>query len=150
MNRSPFWVDNSTAPPAELVKREGCNCAGLINLIRRKLNLSIPGVEFKLYYAGGTYVWFEYLKYFNFIDNLDLDSEYPIGTLLIRKYRSLEDQGHLAILLTTGRLLDQKVLHCYPEKGIQIDDKVSLSHYWLPNGYYEYICKPDYWLHYLK
>lgn len=83
-----------------------------------------------------------YLKSIGALEEIDTEISYPAGTLLLRRYSSVEDQGHLAVLYTTGNLLEQKLLHCYPEMGVKIDEKVKTSNDWLSEktNYYEYVC----------
>lgn len=135
---APFYCKR--IPPIEEIKANGCNCAGLINLLHLSRGLSVPGVTEGEYYAGGTYLWFEYLDAKSLLEPVSMDKKYPAGSLLLRKYRSPKDQGHLAVVYTGGVLRDQKLLHCHPDAGITLDDRVMESHMWLPNGYYEYIC----------
>jgi len=154
VDKTPYvwWKDNESTldkdtpfyckkiPDVSIIQQSGCNCAGLINLIHLSRGLTVPGTLRNDYYAGGTYSWYEYLNGISALEPINTDSEYTSGSLLIRKYRSPDDQGHLAILYTTGKLLEQKLLHCYPGAGIKIDDTVKESHNWIAGGYYEYIC----------
>jgi len=140
---APFYCKN--IPDIEIIQSLGCNCAGLINLLQLSRGLAVPGVKTDMFYAGGTYVWFDYLNDIGALTKIDINKEYPKGTMLIRKYRSPEDQGHLAVLYTTGKFLEQKLLHCYPGAGIRIDDTAAESHNWIEEGYYEYVCIN--WLH---
>jgi len=132
---APFYC--KTLPSVVTVQTNGTNCAGLINLIQLTRGLEVPGVSTNEYYAGGTYVWFEHLK--EKLKPIDVTKSYVAGSLLLRQYRSEEDQGHLAVLYTSGPLLEQRLLHCYPDKGVTIDDTVKESHDWIKEGYYEYI-----------
>jgi hypothetical protein len=135
---APFYCLN--IPDVQTIQSSGCNCAGLINLLQLSRGLPVPGVKTEMYYAGGTYVWFDYLESVGALEPLDTGKSYPAGSMLLRKYRSPEDQGHVAVLYTGGPLLTQQLLHCYPDAGIKIDSTVQESHDWLPEGYYEYIC----------
>lgn len=135
---APFYC--TRIPDTKTIQESGCNCAGLINMLHVSRGLTVPGVISKEQYAGGTYIWFKYLKRAKLLEPIDVEKSYPAGSLLIRKYRNSVDQGHLAILYSSGPLLEQKLLHCYPEKGITIDDSVTTSHNWLKKGYYEFIC----------
>jgi hypothetical protein len=140
---APFYC--LRIPPIEYIQASGCNCAGVINLLQLLRGLPIPGMKTKHYYAGGTFVWLSYLNGIGALERVDIQKKYPAGSLLLRRYRNPEDQGHLAVLYTSGKLLEQKLLHCYSEAGITIDDTVASSHAWDANGYYEFIC-PN-WLH---
>lgn len=135
---APFYC--LRIPPIEYIQDKGCNCAGVINLLQLSRGLPIPGMKTKHYYAGGTFAWHNYLKTAGALERVDIHKEYPAGSLLLRQYRSGDDQGHLAVLYTSGKLLEQKLLHCYSKVGITIDDTVAFSHAWDVNGYYEFIC----------
>lgn len=138
---APFWAEDSSVPSIEIIKKTGCNCAGFINLICRFANIYIPGVSTKLQYAGGTYIWYSYLNTSGLLDRFRSNYLYPAGTLLLRNYLNEVDQGHIAIVLKDGRLA-----HCYPEKGITIDNSYYISHNWLSGGYYTDVCIPQKWL----
>lgn len=139
--KAPFWAENSTVPEIETIKTQGCNCAGFINLICRFLNLQIPGLSLDLPYAGGTYVWFDYLNSFGVLEQFKPERNYPFGTILLRGYSNPIDQGHVAFVLD-----DMRLAHCYPEKGIYIDESYYISHNWLPEGYYTHVCLPQKWI----
>ena len=137
----PFWAENSSPPPVEIIKKSGCNCAGFINLICRFVNIYIPGLTMNLKYAGGTYIWYEYLTDFGLLEKFKPDRNYPPGTLLLRNYSNELDQGHIAIVLDNGKLA-----HSHPESGITIDDSYFISHNWSVFGYYTDVCLPKNWL----
>jgi cell wall-associated NlpC family hydrolase len=138
----PFWAKNSKPPSVELIKKSGSNCAGFINLICRFVNIYIPGISMNLEYAGGTYIWYEYLKDFGLLERFRIEHNYPPGTLLLRNYSNELDQGHIAIVLDNCKLA-----HCFPDKGITIDESYYESHNWFPDGYYTDICLPKNWLY---
>jgi uncharacterized protein YycO len=58
---------------------------------------------------------------------------YPEGTLLLRKYRSEEDQGHLAIYMAAN-----SIVHSWPETGSCFAT--------IEPHYYEYVCLPEDWM----
>ena len=134
----PFYCKN--IPSIKTIQNSGCNCAGLINILHLSRGLIVPGVISNYYYAGGTYAWFEYLNSINRLELICENKNYPAGSLLLRKYRNPDDQGHLAVLYTSGNILEQKLLHSYRGPGIKIDNTVRESHNWINGGYYEYIC----------
>lgn len=138
----PFWAENSIIPFIEVIKKSGSNCAGFINLICRFAKVNIPGISMKLKYAGGTYIWYLYLKEHGLLSRFNLDCTYPPGTLLLRDYSNEMDQGHIAIVLENGKLA-----HCYPEKGITIDESYLISHNWSALAYYSDVCLPQNWLY---
>lgn len=150
-------------PSIDEIKEKGTNCAGLTNLIRRHLGLSIPGInkldEYK--YPGGTYAWFNYLERKGRLEKFDYTKSYPSGTLLLRNYKDINDQGHVAIIYAQHKdsVLFSKVIHSYPKEwnlelgkttpGVTIDATVGQSHFgWFPEqcGFYTHVCYPKNWL----
>ncbi len=129
----PFWAFEGGAPPRQRVQKEQLNCAGFVNVVCRHLGIKIPGVEEQSYYAGGTYEWYVYLdgkkRLHPYVEGVD----YPAGSLLLRRYRSEQDQGHLAIVFGPG-----KVIHSYPEKGVCIDR--------IYEKYYEFVSLAAEWI----
>lgn len=119
---SPFYA--AAGPPP--VAPAALNCAGFINCLARFVGRPIPGVAAGLWYAGGTYAWYETLAPKCQPAPLSID-ELPVGTLLIRRFRDAADQGHLAVVWTNGR-----IIHCWPDKGVVIEE--------MPGGYFEYYC----------
>jgi len=133
---APFWAENTEIPSIELIKQNGCNCAGFINLISRYIKLEIPGVLQNDEWAGGSWYWFQFLKNTGQLEEYNPEITYPERTLILRNYSSPEDQGHLGIILSGNR-----IAHCYPKKGIQIDTSIQISHNWISEGYYTHISK---------
>ena len=157
----PSWVSSESAPQACNVKSSSCNCTGLINLMRRKLGLTIPGLDKQYKYSGGTWIWFTTLRKQHKLEVFDINKIYPKGTLLIRNYKNAHDQGHVAIIFTnnTKNVLLAKLLHCYPNigydeaghkkvgPGVTIDESIGKSHFgWNDRGYYTHACLPKNWL----
>lgn len=132
-NHGPFWAFHAPCPSLDLIKKGQLNCAGFINILRRDLNLEIPGAFDESYYAGGTYEWYIYLDSREYLVAFQKNIDYPRGTLLLRRYRDVEDDGHLAIV--TGR---DTVVHSIKGKGVTHDS--------LWPDYYEYVCYPEDWL----
>lgn len=133
----PFYCSRIKSPA--YVKKHGCNCAGLINLIHNKRRLPVPGCGDGKKYAGGTYMWYKHLKSIKALEPIDCKKEYPTGSLLLRRYRNTADQGHLALLCSTGPLLQQKLLHSFSPDGVALHSTVAQSHGWIPEGYYEFV-----------
>ncbi len=129
----PFWAFEGPPPSLLQVQKGQLNCAGFVNVVCRHLGIKIPGVEDKSYYAGGTYEWFVYLDAKRKLHPFIAGTEYPVGSLLLRRYRSEQDQGHLAIAFGPG-----KVIHSYPEKGVCIDR--------IYEKYYEFVALPADWI----
>lgn len=141
---APFWIRKEDVAPAAYIKHAGCNCAGFINLMCHHVGSSIPGASLGLYYAGGTAIWFDYLYCMGLLQPFSIKNAntLPPFTLLIRNYKSPEDQGHVAVILPAMRLA-----HCYPDAGITIDESIVASHSWLHGGYYTHYCLPQHWLY---
>ena len=43
IDEEPFWIGNTTLPGFDYIYERGSVCVGLINIIRRYMNLEIPG-----------------------------------------------------------------------------------------------------------
>lgn len=169
-----FWAENpnefniKNILPETIRESDKCIvCTGLINLMRRYNNLSIPGCipinnlevsidTYNIYkdYPGGTGAWFYYLSNTNRLSLLDINKKYPIGTLLLAPYVDDEnDQGHVAVFIDD----DKNIIHSYPtisysesynhknHGSVQIEPFIN-SHYWIETGYYRYVCYPEDWL----
>lgn len=159
-DHGPFWSYNGAPPQRSVILSQWCACAGLINLIRRRVGLSIAGLDREDYpYAGGTASWSFYFKKQGVLMPFDHLARYPKGTLLLRPYRSAIDQGHLAVVNSehSSGILFAQLIHAYaldpkprPGKivagGILLDKAVGSSHFWSPRGYYSHVCLPENWL----
>lgn len=150
-SNAPFYASNDPVPSLQTIQSSGLNCAGFINLIRRYQHLDVAGVEEELWNAGGTYVWFRYFQQRNVLEPFEPNANYPAGTLLLRDYTSVFDQGHLAVCMGLNR-----IAHCYPddplpvprqlvEPGVRIEP-LNLSMNWDTKGYYTHVVKPEWWL----
>jgi len=137
LTSAPFYCQDS--PSYDYIRTHGCNCAGLVNLLQTRNHLPIPGVAEHRIYAGGTEEWFQYLDREGMLEPIDMDKSYMAGSLLVRKYRDATDQGHLAVLYTSGKLRKQELLHSYDGAGITIDASVAMSHAWKGGDFYEFI-----------
>ena len=65
---------------------------------------------------GGTGFWFYYFQKNNLIQEFDYNSRYPLGTLLLRNYIDINDQGHCAVLYSyydkdPSKLLYGNIIH---------------------------------------
>ena len=142
----PFYIDS--IPSIEYAKKYGMNCAGFINILRLRTGKSIPG-EGK--WRGGTESWYNYLNNNNLLTSFDYRINYPIGTLLVRKYRGVCDQGHVAVIHSKSedKYLDDTIIHSYNESsGGKVGiSSLGYSHYSIPGGFYEYISLPNDWLY---
>jgi cell wall-associated NlpC family hydrolase len=120
-DQPPFYAEAGPPPLAPPT----LNCAGFINCLARFVGRPIPGVADGLWYAGGTYAWYEELAH-KCAPIASID-ELPVGTLLLRRFRDAADQGHLAVVWTNGC-----IIHCWPDKGVVIEVP--------PANYFEYYC----------
>lgn len=132
-DHGPFWTFNGPLPSRERIESEHMNCAGFVNLVCRSLGIKIPGADKKEYYAGGTYAWHTYLQQKGVLRVFSSWHIYPQGTLLLRRYVSEEDQGHLAIYMGPN-----SIVHSWPEKGSCFDT--------IQPDYYEFVCLPEDWM----
>jgi hypothetical protein len=107
------------------------NCAGFVNLLCRLAGTPIPGAREESYYAGGTGAWFVFLE--PVLQTYNPKTVYPVGSLFLRRYRTEEDQGHLAVSLGDGTHI-----HSWTENGVAIDPVFQ--------DYYEFVCKPEDWI----
>lgn len=152
-NKYPFYVANKPPPSLEIIKKNGINCAGFINLIRRHMNLEIPGIitgEKKSIFPGGTGEWFGYLKKEKRLEKIDYDKTYPKGTLLLEDYNP-NNQGHLAMVYTSNKkgLLNSKIIHTRWEshiKKVQIDYFYDYTYKNEINKRFTHVCYPEDWL----
>lgn len=150
VNDGPFWASTDPLPSIETIKASSCNCGGLINLMRRKLGLSIPGLSEGWDIPGGTPAWDWYLGQKNRWEPYDPKQEYPDGTLMFRPYSTPFDQGHLAVKIQGNYLL-----HSFPneeydpdsapllEPGIDASVPFEVSQGLDKGGYYKFICRPE-------
>ena len=149
---APFWIGKKPLPRNDIIIKEGICCAGLINLIRRFLNLTIPPyIDTKtgeILFIGGTSSWFQYLNLKNRIQIIDINKTYPKGTLLLQDY-NLEDQGHVAVILSNNiPLKSAKKIHAIGHEDSKKYNCVIIE---LFNEYpyknrYTHICLPENWL----
>jgi hypothetical protein len=141
---TPFYCRPTDVPNLDFVKANGANCAGLLNLLSHIKGSTVPGLKANLWNAGGTYVWHDYLASIGVLEPFDPTKSYPKGTLILRRYEDVENQGHVAIIYSepssdpSHTVLDQQLFHSYPDAGVAIDAKVKTSHDWHPAGYYEF------------
>jgi hypothetical protein len=160
-DEGPLWSWKGPPPSIDTIRASSCSSSGLINLIRRFQGLSVPGVIEGDEGAGGTWIWFRYLRRRGRLQEFDAFNKYPLGTLLIRDYTNEADPGHMAMITSIGRnsVLDEMIIHSYPGEPRPTDgsnrvgpgvtlSSVHVSHLWFSNGYYTHTVKPEYWLLY--
>ena len=128
--KAPMWSSNK--PVTCEVK--SASCAGLTNLMLRSINVPLP--YSKRGGTGGTLAYYDYYK--DVAEDFDINKKYPEGTLIGRKYYNIEDQGHVAVVLKNGKLLQS-----YPNAGVTDNITIAQSHM---GHYYEYAVLPQNWL----
>ena len=129
----PFYAFNGPLPPLEQIQKEQMNCAGFLNLLCRSLGVPIPGAEEKFYYAGGTVAWIDHFRRRSCLRPFQPWIVYPEGTLLLREYRSIDDQGHIALYMGPN-----SIVHSWPEGGTCFAT--------IQPHYYEFVCLPEDWM----
>ena len=152
---APFWKMNEIVPHKDLIKKEGLCCTGLTNLVRRYLNLQIPGKvtlnkqKFSKD-AGTTSAWFNYLKKNKRLRKIDFKKVYPKGTLLLQNFNR-KDFGHVAILINSSKkgLLYSKKIHaindyCSDRKYNSVVIERVKDYYRYER--YTHVCLPENWL----
>ena len=104
---APAWAENAPPPPVGDVTNTSCFCAGVPNLMLRAVGAPVPCLDLATpdpecgQCCGGTGA---YAANFSAVATpFHPDRAYPRGTLLGRPYRSVSDQGHVAVLLGEGR-----------------------------------------------
>lgn len=150
----PFYINK--IPTLKYLKEYGINCTGLINLLRLKMGKDVKGVG---KYKGGTYQWYKYFKDNNFLKEFKYNKKYPLGTLFIRKYRNIKDQGHVAVLYKWNekKELKDETLHAYIIHAISNEEypinngkvfvtNLGYTHFSTSYGYFDNIVLPEDWL----
>lgn len=132
-DHGPFWAFNGPLPSRQTIEEGHMNCAGFVNLICRTLSIPIPGADANYYYAGGTRLWYEFLKDKGVLKPFKPWIVYPEGTLLLRDFKHNGDEGHLAIYMSPNC-----VAHAWPTSGSCFAA--------IEPAYYEWICLPEDWM----
>lgn len=99
-----------------IIRKEGINCVGVINLIKHEFKKPIPPNK---YVKGGTRAWFDYLNKNKLIEEYDIKNKYPKYSLLIRDYKNPQDQGHVALVYE-----NDNIIHAIPENNKIVKDKL--------------------------
>jgi GH25 family lysozyme M1 (1,4-beta-N-acetylmuramidase) len=175
-NRMRYWVwasghvpegegayaVNKALPPADQIKGRRIFCAGVPNIFRRAAGKSIP-TRGNTLYDGGIAAYF-YTSAFGglgpgFFSGVDVPfnlatakkwaRETGSGVLVGRCYRnnSLAGQGHVAILLPDGKVLQSFQFGADGEPGLNTDYTIEQSH---AGGYYEVMVHPNAWINHDK
>ena len=136
----PTYATNVPPPDPAEVLAASANCAGLTNLMMRAAGVDIPQHPDAL--AGGTRAY--ELYYEPVAMAFDPATDYPTGTLLGRRYRDAEDQGHLAVVTADDHVLQSFAWEAGgSDPGVNTTYTVEESH---DGGYYEYAVLPQDWL----
>ena len=100
----------------------------------------------------GGYAYYEYLKTWceDFGIEKALNGSYPHGTPIGRRYYNADDQGHVAMLLDNGRVLQsyEDAALGQGKPGVNWDVKIYNSHYSLPGDLYQWAWLPKNWINY--
>ena len=133
IDEEPMW-SMDLHPPKEI---KSASCAGLINLMLRHVGINLPHSKGC---KGGTMAYHDY--YENVAEKFDKNKIYPECTLIGRNYYNLDDQGHVAIVLS-----NQHVLQSFHPDGINSTYTLKESNE-MSNGqnYYQYAVIPENWL----
>ena len=140
---APMFSNQEPLPKKEDIT--SLNCAGLVNLMLKSIGKEIPYNNDNI---GGTSAYYDY--YNTKLLNFHINNFYPKGTLLIRRYRNINDQGHLSIILE-DKGKNSLVLQSHVEgeflksnsPGVNSNYTLKESHH---EDYYEYIVLPEDWL----
>jgi len=155
---APAWGRNGEPPDPAEVRRTSCFCAGVVNLARRAVGLPIPTLG-NDNFDGGVVAYFGatgpappsfsrqgYFERHGRQRPFDLEKAQRPWTLVGRKYRSVGDQGHVAIVLPNGRLL-QSYNGPGGKPGVNTDVALRQSHFsWGRQGGYEFMVFAEDWL----
>jgi hypothetical protein len=143
-SRSPAWAIDRPPPPRSYLARHRIFCAGVTNLMLRFVGKRVPTYG-NPYYDGGMVAYWSYFEGFHRPFNLHAVRR---GDLLLRRYRNVEDQGHVAVSLGDGA--DALLLQSYWSHGDGLPGlnkliTASTSH---AGYYYERIVRVNNWINY--
>ncbi len=149
-----MYAVNRPLPPRSAIGK--INCAGVTNLFFRAMGKRIPTKGNPLYdggvaaYAGGVYGpgYFDgYSAPFNLAMAKGWAEETRCGVLLLRPYwnASLAGQGHVAILLPSGYVLQSFQFGYDGSPGLNWDYTIEESN---AGGYYTAMVHPRNWSEY--
>jgi hypothetical protein len=143
---SPFWVNNKS-PAIKDIAEGGTNCVGLINLIAMAVGVKTQSN------------WFEHLEKKGMLEPFKRGKVYPKGTMVLRKYKDIEDQGHIAMVVS-----DTEIIHAYmyinPHQSFEeaihsnettrqpgvIIEPIDVCLSWYKGGTFTHVCRPQNWL----
>lgn len=140
----PAWATNAPAPPRSYLRGKRIFCAGVPNLMLRFVGKRVPTYGNDCYDGGMVAYW----SYFDgFHQSFDLQAVRR-GDLILRRYRNVEDQGHVAVALGDGgdaHLLQSYWSHGDGLPGLNKLISVSTSHSVV---HYERIVRVNNWINY--
>ena len=137
---APMYTEGGPPPAPEEVRARSVNCSGLTNLMLRTVGKELPHHPGIL--TGGTLAYQHY--YAEVAEPFDVARSYPAGTLIARRYRDTFDQGHVAVVLDDGHVLQSFAwTRGGSDPGVNTTYTVAESH---DGGYYEYAVLPEHWL----
>ena len=141
---TPFYATNGPPPPRDKLAIAGVSCTGYLNLLRRNLGLTVPGVDDpQETYPGGTVAWHKFLA--PFLTPHDPRTTYEDGTLLFRPYVDNVDQGHIA-LVYNGKLLHSYAYFWEPLTPVgTVEPGISNTKSWI-DGYFTHVAPLHSWL----
>lgn len=160
---APAWVGhwNGTTgpvPPTAEVRSKSCFCAGLPNLMLRVVGRPVPCERCPagktvgaVHWCGGTGA---YGRNYSGAEPFSRNVSWPRGTLLGRRYASVSDQGHVAVVLEPG--LNGRILQSYSickvepcpivTPGVVANFTLRQALELLPFCDFEYAVRPEHWL----
>lgn len=143
----PAYAANKPAPDIETVEKGGIFCAGVPNLMLRRVGKRVATYG-NHNFDGGTLAYQEYFR--GFSEPFDLDRALHVaanersGVLIGRPFRSSLDQGHVAVVLPSGYLL-QSYDEANGNPGLNWNIPTAVSvRYWTPT----YMVRPENWIDY--
>jgi GH25 family lysozyme M1 (1,4-beta-N-acetylmuramidase) len=156
------YASNRPLPPAKQLKGQRIFCAGVPNLFRRAAGKSIP-TRGNALYDGGVAAYF-YTSAFGglgpgFFSGVDVKfdlarakkwaRETRSGVLIGRHFRgnTLAGQGHVAILLPDGKVLQSFQFGANGEPGLNTDFTIEKSN---AGHFYEIMAHPEAWIDHNK
>jgi hypothetical protein len=107
----PAWAINRPPPPRSYLRGKRIFCAGVPNLMLRFIGKRVPTYGNDCY-DGGMVAYWSYFEGFH--QPFDLHAVQR-GDLLLRRFRNVEDQGHVAVALGDGA--DALLLQSYWSHG---------------------------------
>jgi hypothetical protein len=146
INHIPLYGQFDKVPSEQFIRFNGCNCVGLINLLRLKNNKNIPGCKDneikKLNYTGSIGLWVREMRKNDVLLKFNEYAQYDIGTLLI-KPTNINSFGHMAIVIGHN-----KILHSYAYiDGINNNTFPGISISNLNDFSFDFVCPSSFWLY---